>query len=323
MPARQPKEAGVRRRLREARLRTFGERGATRFARAVGVHVSTWRRYESDRLPPMPILLKTCEVSGLDIRWLLTGQFSQGTRSGAAVGATRASREALGRFAHIVNRRPKALPALIAMIDLLDDARELSDVVATLSPVPTSGGAMMIPVLGRTAAGVPHFWRDGSETDILIHAATTGNVTYKTNESGVVSEEHVPQGAGEESIRLVELNRPTSFAGASVSQCLDAPRFLKKHPRAFALRVDGDSMKPRIRHGQFVIVSPDQPAREGRTAVVQLKNQIGAVCKLFRCEKDRVHLIPINEAFPTTRHDRRDLLWALEVLGLVRLNTDD
>jgi SOS-response transcriptional repressor LexA len=77
-------------------------------------------------------------------------------------------------------------------------------------------------------------------------------------------------------------------------------------------------MEPEYRHGDLVVLSPSQPAVDGRAAVVQLAGQIGVTCKLFRRAGDRVHLVAINERYPPTAHAADELLWALRVLGRVR-----
>ena len=83
--------------------------------------------------------------------------------------------------------------------------------------------------------------------------------------------------------------------------------------------VDGDSMAPRCRDGDIVLLSPDEPAREGRPAVVKLKGQIGATCKLYVPHGDRLHLVPVNENYPTTEHALDAVEWALAVLWRVAL----
>ena len=50
-------------RLRQARIGTFGSKGAARFARAVGVLPSTYRRYETTRLPPVAAMAQLRQLS--------------------------------------------------------------------------------------------------------------------------------------------------------------------------------------------------------------------------------------------------------------------
>jgi transcriptional regulator with XRE-family HTH domain len=51
-----------------------GKRGRKKFAALLGLSPSTYSYYEKDRVPPIPILLKICEICDVDIGWLLTGK---------------------------------------------------------------------------------------------------------------------------------------------------------------------------------------------------------------------------------------------------------
>lgn len=68
---------------------------------------------------------------------------------------------------------------------------------------------------------------------------------------------------------------------------------------AYALRCVGDSMKPRIRDGEFVIVEPNREAQPGDDVV--LKSLSGCVmAKTFLYKRDgKIHLQSINEAHPS------------------------
>ena len=86
------------------------------------------------------------------------------------------------------------------------------------------------------------------------------------------------------------------------------------HPDAFALRIDGESMSPEIRHRDLVVLSPSQPAAKGQSAVVQLLDSIGVTCKLYQPDGDQVHLVAINEQFPVTHTPTDHVEWAFRVL---------
>lgn len=60
-------------RVKLLRNQYAGSRGKSRFARALGISASTYSYYENNRVPPIGILLKICEVTGADLEWLLTG----------------------------------------------------------------------------------------------------------------------------------------------------------------------------------------------------------------------------------------------------------
>ena len=71
--------------------------------------------------------------------------------------------------------------------------------------------------------------------------------------------------------------------------------------------------------GDLIILSQSVPAQDTATAVVQIKNQIGVTCKIYRRQGDEVHLIASNENYGPriVRHDQIE--WALAVLWRVRV----
>ena len=310
-------------RICEVRLSTFGRRGRARFARALGVSPSTYNYYERGRIPPMPILLKVSEVSGVDLRWLLTGQLptEQGTRARSPEHA-----RILARMGAVLPRRAEAAAALNALLDLLE-AQPEEAARARAQPAETSAldvpppAAIRIPVLGRTAAGVPQFWRRPEKTvDLLRSAIARGTGTGESRAATLVGPEEATPANSKEQVYLVQLTRPVRVGELHIAEFLDCPMLRDKWPDAFALRIDGDSMHPSLSHGDYVILSPAEAAKAGRAAVVQLRNQIGVTCKLFRSDKTHVHLIPINEQFQPTRHPLKELVWGLAVLYRVRLS---
>jgi len=180
---------------------------------------------------------------------------------------------------------------------------------------PAAAKATWIPILGRSAAGVPQFWADDKEAtglttlDELIarHATARPQVRPAAAWPG--------EGEPESSVQIVTL---AGGEAAEVVEFVVAPRLKARHGDAFALRVDGDSMAPDIRHGDLVIVSPAAPAADGRPAVVQLRGQIGVTCKLFRRAGEAVHLVPINESYAPTTCPAGEVVWAFRVLARVR-----
>lgn len=68
-------------------------------------------------------------------------------------------------------------------------------------------------------------------------------------------------------------------------------------PRAYALRVRGDSMHPRYRSGEFVVVTPSIEAQPGRDVVVMLKNGKCLLKELGWMRDDEVQLRSINNGY--------------------------
>ncbi|MCE5327038.1 MAG: helix-turn-helix domain-containing protein [Planctomycetaceae bacterium] len=172
-----------------------------------------------------------------------------------------------------------------------------------------------VPILGRSAAGVPQFW-DGRDraagvttlSDLIERHAKAPAVIHEASTRWADSP------AAPQTVQIITLTAPAD----EVSQFVAAADIKARYSDAFAVRIDGDSMSPDIRHGDLVVLSPTEPARDGKAAIVQLDGQIGVTCKLYRRSGLSVHLIPINERVPHTVVAAEAVQWALRVLALVR-----
>lgn len=69
-----------------------------------------------------------------------------------------------------------------------------------------------------------------------------------------------------------------------------------KDPNAYALKCQGDSMKPRIKHGEYAIVEPNHDFHNGDEVLV-VTNDDEVMVKIFAYEQSgRVTLLSVNEA---------------------------
>jgi hypothetical protein len=173
-----------------------------------------------------------------------------------------------------------------------------------------------IPVLGRSAAGVPAFWANAADADGLT---TLGDLIrrHAAADTQAVPATAAGEAADNASVRIIALRRPPHEPDGPV-EFVDAHTVKARYADAFAVRIDGESMSPEIRHGDLVILSPSAHALAGRAAVVQLAGAIGVTCKLYHPEGPRVHLVPINDAVPPTTVDADQIDWAFRVLARVR-----
>lgn len=71
-----------------------------------------------------------------------------------------------------------------------------------------------------------------------------------------------------------------------------------RDPNAYALRCKGDSMKPRIRHGEFVVIEPNHPVVPGDEVLVKSKDGRVMVKELAYIREGMVYLASVNEAHP-------------------------
>ena len=201
-------------RVREVRVSTFGVRGQAKFAAALGISPSTYSYYERSRIPPLPVLLRISEVGKVDLRWLLTGQFRDES-SEAKLSAEHA--RLLSRLTAILPQRREAAAALAAVLDLLESRPAVNGgSSAPTGPVPTTeepgSSSARIPVLGRSAAGVPHFWARPDKTADLMQSVILGTDGGTWAFKGTLQEgEGLTQREPGMPVHLIQLSHPVSI----------------------------------------------------------------------------------------------------------------
>lgn len=89
-----------------------------------------------------------------------------------------------------------------------------------------------------------------------------------------------------------------------------------KDPQAFALRVKGNSMAPRIEDGDTVVVSPVQEARNGDICVVRVNGE--DTLKKVKFEGNYIHLVPLNSEFEPVTVKKRDVSFVYKVVKLIK-----
>ena len=327
-------------RIAQIRLELAGARGKAAFAKQLGISPTTYQSYETHRPPPADVLVRIADRAEVDLRWLLTGE-------AAADSVVPASHPVVQRAARMLSRCPDAAAPLAAFVEILGQSMKFPDKGAAAAsqdksgtsdeadagvapPRDTSGSreveqgrrarADWIPILGRSAAGVPHFWAGEDDSAGLTTLADLIARHAKHPQRDVHRARMQDQAMGtNDAVQLItvtapEENEPAEFIATGPGKY--------RYGDAFAVRIDGESMSPDIRHGDLVILSPSEGPVDGKPAVVQLKRQIGVTCKLFRREAGDVHLIPINEQFPPRTFRAEQVVWALRVLGRVRVEGD-
>lgn len=304
-------------RIKQIRVELAGARGKASFARDLDISPTTYQSYEQNRVPPADVLVRIADFAEVSLRWLLTGESGGGQEISA-------SHPVLQRAAKLLSRSPEASAPLAAFIDILSQSMKFpekgsspsqADVAEVSEVIAGDERTGWIPILGRSAAGVPHFWTDEGESaglttlDELI-ARHVSNCAKRV----MPAQASADQGEQTDAVQLITL----SEVDAGTAEFVASAAIKNRYGDAFAVRIDGESMSPDIRHGDVVILSPSQPAVDGRAAVLQLKGQIGVTCKLYRRNGDNVHLVPINEQYQPQTYLADQLVWALRVLARVR-----
>lgn len=129
--------------------------------------------------------------------------------------------------------------------------------------------------------------------------------------------------AGRRKVRLVDLPLISAVPAGKVATMFH-PDFVDdyvtvddvKDPDAFALKVKGNSMSPRIEDGDIVIISPQQEAHSGDICVIRVSGE--DTLKKVKFEGNYVHLIPLNPEFEPVTVKKKDVDFVWKVVKLIK-----
>ena len=100
------------------------------------------------------------------------------------------------------------------------------------------------------------------------------------------------------------------------SETLSVPDAVVANGDAYVLRVRGDSMiDAHITDGDYVVIRPQQTARDGDIVVAQVEENAVTLKRFFK-EKNRVRLQPANEQYPPQFYDNVNIQGKL--IGVIR-----
>jgi repressor LexA len=100
------------------------------------------------------------------------------------------------------------------------------------------------------------------------------------------------------------------------SETMAVPDLLAPSGDAYVLKVRGDSMiEAHIADGDFVLIRPQNTARNGDIVVAQVEDN-AVTLKTFFKEKDRIRLQPANQAYPPQFYD--DVRIQGKLIGVIR-----
>jgi len=100
------------------------------------------------------------------------------------------------------------------------------------------------------------------------------------------------------------------------SETLTVPEALAAGTDAYVLKVRGDSMiDAHITDGDFVVIRPQQTARNWDIVVAQVEENAVTLKRFFK-EKNRVRLQPANESYPPMFYD--DVRIQGKLIGVIR-----
>lgn len=88
-----------------------------------------------------------------------------------------------------------------------------------------------------------------------------------------------------------------------------------RDPRAFAVRLEGDSMSPDFQEGDLLVLMPEEAIYNGVLAVIRLASG-GVLFRRVEMRGERLVLIPRNSAqYDREEFSREDIAWCFPVWG--------
>lgn len=137
---------------------------------------------------------------------------------------------------------------------------------------------------------ISHAWlRDGTGTmrpTVLSPPPGVGSRDFLTGRLAVVGTAQL----GDDGY-FCELEYPAGHGDGYI-------RWASNDAHAYGLRCKGDSMKPRIRHGEYVIIEPTREAMPGDEVMVISKDGRVMVKQLAFVRDGMIYLDSVNESFP-------------------------
>lgn len=90
-----------------------------------------------------------------------------------------------------------------------------------------------------------------------------------------------------------------------------------RDPKAFAVRLEGDSMEPKFSEGDLLIVQPSEEIYNGCLAVIKLLAD-GYIFRRIELRSDCIRVIPLNPQWGVEELPKTQIAWAYPVWGMWR-----
>lgn len=116
---------------------------------------------------------------------------------------------------------------------------------------------------------------------------------------------------GDQDCYFAELEYPVGIGEGAIE-------WPTKDPNAYALRCVGDSMKPRIKHGEFVIVEPNHKVHPGDEVVIKDKHDRVMVKQFVYENAGRDYFASVNEAYAPFSLEPADILFIHYIAGIAK-----
>lgn len=91
-----------------------------------------------------------------------------------------------------------------------------------------------------------------------------------------------------------------------------------QHSGMYALQISGDSMAPVLRHGDRIVVAPNERVKRGDRVVVKTSSGEVMAKELKRLSKDEVELISLNPDYPGRTLALQNVNWIARIVWVTQ-----
>ncbi|HET7677417.1 MAG TPA: transcriptional repressor LexA [Candidatus Limnocylindrales bacterium] len=178
--------------------------------------------------------------------------------------------------------------------------------------------------VGLASTSAVHHHLESLERDGFLERGATRSRALRLTPTAALraglSSELLPQVPAQESHLLPVVGEIAAGgpieAYQDASETLSVPEMLAPSGDAYVLKVRGDSMiDAHIQDGDFVVIRPQQTARNGDIVVAQVEENAVTLKRFFK-EQGRVRLQPANEAYPPQFY--QDVRIQGKLIGVIR-----
>jgi repressor LexA len=160
-------------------------------------------------------------------------------------------------------------------------------------------------------------------TETLTHWLLTGEGAMYKHQNGESTRGNGERQAGLHRVKLVRIPMLSSVPAGRPNLIFHPDHIEKyitvddvKDANAFALKVQGDSMSPRIEDGDVIIISPKREVRTGDICVVRVDEE--DTVKKVTFEDGYVHLVPLNHDYEPVSVKKRDVTFIWRVVKVIK-----
>ena len=163
----------------------------------------------------------------------------------------------------------------------------------------------------------------GELTGTLTHWLLTGEGAMYAHQNGGHERVEGDMSNAFRRVKLVRIPMLSSVPGGKPNLIFHPDHIEKyitvddvKDANAFALKVDGDSMSPRIEDGDVIIVSPKREVRNGDICVIRINDE--DTLKKVNLENGYVHLVPLNRDYEPVSVKKKDIAFIWRVVKVIK-----